>query len=43
MKLQALGWALVFAAGAAHAEGRLGVHDAWIRAMPPGRKKTRKR
>ena len=36
MKLQALGWALVFAAGAAHAEGRLGVHDAWVRAMPPG-------
>lgn len=36
MKLLAFGWALVLAAGAAHAEGRLGVHDAWIRAMPPG-------
>lgn len=36
MKLQALGWALVFATGAAHAGGRLAVHDAWIRAMPPG-------
>lgn len=36
MKLQTLGWALVFATGAAHAGGRLAVHDAWIRAMPPG-------
>jgi len=36
MKLQALGWIFVFAAGAAHAQGRLAVHDAWIRAMPPG-------
>lgn len=36
MKLQALGLAFVLAAGAAHAEGRLAVHDAWIRAMPPG-------
>jgi len=36
MKLRTIGWSLVFAACAAHAEGRLGVHDAWIRAMPPG-------
>ncbi len=36
MKLQTLGWALVFATGAAHAGGRFAVHDAWIRAMPPG-------
>lgn len=37
MKTQALGLALFFAAvGTVHAEGRLAVHDAWIRAMPPG-------
>lgn len=36
MKLRVLGWIFVFAAGAAHADGRLAVHDAWIRAMPPG-------
>ena len=36
MKLRAFGWALVFVAGAAQADGRLAVHDAWIRAMPPG-------
>jgi len=36
MKLQTLGWVLVFAAGSAHSEGRLAVHDAWVRAMPPG-------
>lgn len=36
MKLHVLGWALVFASAAAHADGQLAVHDAWIRAMPPG-------
>ena len=36
MKLQALGWIFLFTVGAAHAQGKLGVHDAWIRAMPPG-------
>ena len=36
MKLRVLGWVFVFAAGAANADGRLAVHDAWIRAMPPG-------
>jgi len=37
MKLRTLGLAVFFAAGgAAHAQGRLAVHDAWMRAMPPG-------
>ena len=27
---------LLFASGLAHAEGKLGVYDAWIRAAPPG-------
>ena len=33
------GWALLplfFVAATAHAEGKLGVFDAWIRAAPPG-------
>lgn len=29
-------WAALVAAQGAHAEGRLGVFDAWIRAAPPG-------
>src|SRR5690348_12003275 len=28
--------ALLFGAGVAHAEGKLGVFDAWIRQAPPG-------
>lgn len=31
-----LALALLSGAGAAHAEGRLGVFDAWIRSAPPG-------
>ncbi|HVT31867.1 MAG TPA: copper chaperone PCu(A)C [Rhodanobacteraceae bacterium] len=27
---------LLFVSGSAHAEGKLGVYDAWIRAAPPG-------
>jgi copper(I)-binding protein len=31
-----LAFALMLGAGAAHAEGKLGVFDAWIRQAPPG-------
>ncbi|MCW5578923.1 MAG: copper chaperone PCu(A)C [Dokdonella sp.] len=41
MTMRACGLALLLAvAGAAHAEGRLAVHDAWVRAIPPGASMT---
>jgi len=35
-RVVSLAFALLFAAGSAHADGRLGVFDAWIRSAPPG-------
>ena len=35
-RVVSLAFALLFATGAAHADGRLGVFDAWIRSAPPG-------
>ena len=41
MTMRACGVALLLAAaGAAHADGRLTVHDAWVRAIPPGASMT---
>jgi copper(I)-binding protein len=35
-RVVSLAFALLFGAGAAHADGKFGVFDAWIRSAPPG-------